>query len=358
MQSQSGDLAFAQEKWDNVWRAYQFLRSTYDAQGFAQNFGVGHGWVEGGPLLPVKNEYYQAGLGVEALHALSNLARLVGKDDVSKAARFRIRSQQTRCSIRPSGRPSRKSYAFALDKSNQRVDEPSCADNRSHVVWFGRCRSCRRHHHRNSPLKIIRPTGACASFPSTRKSTTARAITMARSGRSSRDGPRSAEYRYHRAFPAYSNLRSNALLATDGALGHFTEVLSGDYYQSFATSSPHQIWSAAMVISPILRGMFGLQTDAEKHQITLAPHVPADWTSFAIRNVHVARSVWTSNIARRRQHRARGSSAPASGDCWVDFSPAFSLRTRGHRRGDEWTSCLRSRCSRTPTISMLSVRFP
>ena len=60
---QSGDIAFAREKWDNVWRAYQFMHSTYDAQGFAQNAGIGHGWVEGGPLLPVKNEYYQAGLG-------------------------------------------------------------------------------------------------------------------------------------------------------------------------------------------------------------------------------------------------------------------------------------------------------
>ena len=85
--AQSGDVAFAREKWDNVWRAYQFLRSTYDAQGFAQNAGVGHGWVEGGPLLPVKNEYYQAGLGVEALRALSNLARFVGKDDIKQATR-------------------------------------------------------------------------------------------------------------------------------------------------------------------------------------------------------------------------------------------------------------------------------
>src|SRR5947208_2766767 len=55
------------------------------------------------------------------------------------------------------------------------------------------------------------------------------------------------EYSYHRALPAYSNLRANALMALDGSLGHVTEVLSGDYYQPLATSSPHQIWSAAMV---------------------------------------------------------------------------------------------------------------
>ena len=48
------------------------------------------------------------------------------------------------------------------------------------------------------------------------------------------------EYRYHRAFPAYANLRANALLALDGSLGHVTEVLSGAYYQSLSTSSPHQ----------------------------------------------------------------------------------------------------------------------
>ena len=53
--TQSGDIAFVRDKWGSVWKAYQFLRSTYDAQGFAQNAGVGHGWVEGGPLRAVKN---------------------------------------------------------------------------------------------------------------------------------------------------------------------------------------------------------------------------------------------------------------------------------------------------------------
>ena len=78
---QSGDVAFAKEKWDNLWHAYEFLRSTYDEKEFPKNIGVGHGWVEGGPLLPVKTELYQSSLGIEALRALSNLARLAGKQD-------------------------------------------------------------------------------------------------------------------------------------------------------------------------------------------------------------------------------------------------------------------------------------
>jgi len=71
------------EKWSSLWKAYEFLRSTYDEHGFPKNAGIGHGWVEGGPLLPVKTELYQTGLGIEALRALANLAHLAGKEDVS-----------------------------------------------------------------------------------------------------------------------------------------------------------------------------------------------------------------------------------------------------------------------------------
>ena len=83
-----------------------------------------------------------------------------------------------------------------------------------------------------------------------------------------------------------------------------------------------------MVISPILRGMFGLQTDAEKREITFAPHVPADWTSFAIKNVRV------DGIGVDFQYRKTADSLvletkrTGNGDCWVEFSPAFSLRTQ------------------------------
>src|SRR5262249_4901336 len=94
-------------------------------------------------------------------------------------------------------------------------------------------------------------------------------------------------YRYHHDPFAYANLRANALLALDGSLGHVAEVLSGDYYQPLSTSSPHQIWSAAMVVSPILKGMLGLETDAIRRGVTLAPHLPADWTTFSVKNVKV-----------------------------------------------------------------------
>ncbi len=324
--TQSGDVEFARTKWDSIWKAYQFLRSTYDAQGFAQNAGVGHGWVEGGPLRPVRAEFYQSGLGVEALQALANLAGVVGKDDVKKELGDEFERQRPALD-RAFWIPETKTYAFALKQNNQRVDEPSVLT--TVPMWFEL------------------PDAGHAEEMITRLSDadleTDWGMRIISSGSKVYDGSgyhfgavwplftgwaSVGEYRYHRELSAYSNLRANALLGFDGSLGHFSEVLSGDYYQGFSTSSPHQVWSAAMVVSPMLRGMFGLQTDAEHHQITFAPHVPADWTAFGIRNVRVSQTSVDFQYRKMRNSVTVEATRKGSGDCWVQFSPAFSLRTK------------------------------
>jgi glycogen debranching enzyme len=323
--TQSGDVAFARDKWDNVWRAYQFLRSTYDAQGFAQNGGVGHGWVEGGPLLPVKNEYYQSGLGVEALRALSSLAALLGKGDISQqlASQFdhdKIALDQAFWS------PEKKCLIFALRSDNRRLDEETVLT--TVPMWFGLPDAVHADstitqlasvdHQTDWGMRIISRQSSMYDGSGYHYG----AVWPLFTGWASL-----GEYRYHRAFPAYSNLRANALLGLDGALGHFTEVLSGDYNQSFATSSPHQIWSAAMVVSPILRGMFGLETDAEKHQITLAPHIPADWTWFALRNLRLGQVTVDFRYRKTPEEVSFEAKRSGGGETWVEFSPCFGLRT-------------------------------
>ena len=324
--AQSGDLDFARAKWDSAWRAYQFMRSTYDAQGLAQNAGIGHGWVEGGPLLPVKNEYYQAGLVVEALDALSDIARRVGKEDVSKQVAGEFETKQAALD-QAYWSPEKKSYAFALNRENQRVDELSVLT--TVPMWFGLpdaghandtiTQLASADHQTDWGMRIISQKSKIYDGSGYHYG----AVWPLFTGWAS-----VGEYKYHRELPAYENLRANALLGLDGALGHFTEVLSGDYYQSFATSSPHQIWSSAMVVSPILRGMFGLLADAGKHQITFAPHVPADWTTFAIRNVRVGDDRVDFQYHKTADRIGVDVIRSGSADCWIEFSPAFSLRTQ------------------------------
>jgi glycogen debranching enzyme len=324
--AQSGDLKFAQEKWDNVARAYQFLRSTYDSQGFAQNAGIGHGWVEGGPLLPVKNEYYQAGLAVEALQALSNLAQLLGKDEISKQASAEF-DQKKPALEQAFWAPETNAYAFALKQDNQRANELSVLT--TVPMWFGLpdadhanstiTQLAAEQHQTDWGMRIISDESKVYDGSGYHYG----AVWPLFTGWAS-----VGEYRYHHAFPAYSNLRANALLGLDGALGHFTEVLSGDYYQSFATSSPHQIWSAAMVVSPILRGMLGLQSDARAHLLTFGPHVPADWTAFSVHNARVGEVSLDLQYRKTTDSLTLEAKRTGNGDCWVEFSPAVSLRTQ------------------------------
>jgi hypothetical protein len=145
------------------------------------------------------------------------------------------------------------------------------------------------------------------------------------------------EYRYHRPLAGYANLMANSLLTLDAPLGHTTEVLSGAYNDTLSTGSPHQIWSSAMVVSPLLRGMMGLDADAANHKLTFAPHVPADWNEFRLHNVHVGQSScdlhYTSTDSGERTRSSNGEvvklEAKCSGpDVAIDFAPSFSPRAR------------------------------
>jgi glycogen debranching enzyme len=322
----SGDVAFARRKWESLWKAYQFLRSTYDAQGLPQNFGFGHGWVEGGPLLPVKTELYQSALGAEALRALSNLAHLAGKEDLSKQLGEEFNRQRSLVN-KTFWSAEKNRFAFALDQNNQQVDEPSVLA--TVPMWFGLldqdkagamiAQLAEPEHESDWGMRIISSRAAKYSpggyhFGSVWPLFTGWASV--------------GEYRYHRALPGFSNLAANAQLALDGSLGHVTEVLSGDHYQPLSTSSPHQIWSAAMIISPLLRGLFGLEADAGARHVTFAPHVPANWTWFTLENVRVGAASLRILYRKTVDEITLKVNANGGSDCSLEFSPAVSLRAQ------------------------------
>lgn len=341
---QSGDVAFATEKWGNLWKAYQFLHSTWDAHGFAQNLGVGHGWVEGGPLRPpekpdtasastagpapqaIKTELYQSGLGIDALFALADLARLSGHTavvgEMEQAAQLQVPLLN-----QSFWDAQNKIYAFGLDPNGHQIDVASILA--TVPMWFDLLDT------HKSELMISR-----LAAPDFEADWGARII----SDHDPRYNPGGyhygsvwplftgwasvGEYRYHRALPAYANLRANALLALDGSLGHVTEVLSGDYYQGLSTASPHQIWSAAMVISPLLLGLMGLQADVLHHTMVFAPHVPAEWNSFHISNEHVGPVTLDLAYERTDDEITLQIRRSGRGDCTLEFSPAISLRAQ------------------------------
>ena len=319
-----GGAPFARQEWDSIWRAYQFLNSTLDSNGFAQNLGVGHGWVEGGPLLPVRTEIYEASLGIEALRSTAALARLLGKNEIASELDRTFEREKIRLNEVFWSRENRR-FAFALDADDRLVNEATVLP--SVPLWFGL-------------LDSVKAGAEIAHLAAPDMQTDwGMRILSSSSDKYAADGYHFGsvwplftgwagvgEYRYHRDLDAYLNLRANALLTLDGSLGHFTEVLNGSYYEPLAISTPQQIWSAAMVVSPILRGLFGLETNADSGEVTLKPHVPADWQSFAITNLQVGSAMLAVRFRKDANNIWLETTRSGAGKCTLDFSPGLSLR--------------------------------
>jgi glycogen debranching enzyme len=320
--TQSGDNEFARQNWEHIAKAYDFLKSTYDAEGFAKNEGVGTGWVEGGPLVPIHSELYQASLAVQAERSLGHLAGLLGKNDLaaqmSSTATDRLNKIEQKFWI-----PSKNAYAFGIGMNSRMNDTVSV--EATVPMWFGLLNAehanamidqlASSHHSTDWGMRIMSDEAAGYSPDGYHNGAVWPLFTgWAAVG----------EYRYHRPLAAYQNMRENAMLTLDGALGHDTEVLSGAYFQQFSTASPHQIWSAAMVISPVLRGMMGLKSEAPEKTLVFAPHVPAGWNTFTLTNV--AFGSGTVDLAYSRQADVITLKVIPHGGGILQFSPALSPR--------------------------------
>jgi len=337
----SGDLAFARDHWDSLWRAYAFLKSTYSSSGLSQNFNVGHGWIEGGPLrpqpddlavphdpplVPISGEFYQAGVGIAGVESLAALAHAIGKNDLGQQLDREATTQRATLE-KVFWSPDKNYYAYAVDTNGNRIDKPSVLG--AVPLWFG----LSDQHKSDLFLNVIAAPDHQADWGPR--------IISKRDPLYSPTGyhfgsvwplftgwASVAGYRYHRAHYGYENLMANAQLAHDGSLGRTTEVLSGDFYTQLATSTPHQIWSSAMVISPILRGMMGLEANALNNSVTFAPHVPAGWSDFAIRNIRVGSTRLDLIYHNVGEDMTLEVERHGAGTVQLNFSPALSLRAK------------------------------
>jgi hypothetical protein len=57
-----------------------------------------------------------------------------------------------------------------------------------------------------------------------------------------------------------------------------------------------------MVVTPLLRGLFGIDIDGLHHTLTITPHLPVDWPAAAVRRLHVGDSV--VNVSYKRDAAA------------------------------------------------------
>ncbi len=94
----------------------------------------------------------------------------------------------------------------------------------------------------------------------------------------------------HRPETAYAIW--NALMAwtTFDSMGHLHEVLAGNFYHEQTESVAEQTWSSAALLDGTVRGLCGLSMDAQGNRLTLAPHLPAEWSGVSLENVRLGQS--------------------------------------------------------------------
>lgn len=291
----SGDIAFLRDHHDAVKKAWQF-ETTHDAD----NDGIydntqGTGWVESWPPGMPKQEIYLALLDEQASRAMSELSVLVG--DIATATAAMQRATTIHATIeREYYRPETTSYGFSWNMG--KLD--TTATIYPSIAWW------------NGGKALDHPAASLRHWASHDFETDWGARDVAASdpmydSMSYHQGSvwplftgwaAIAQYRSGNPLAGYQAAMQNADLATAQDPGAVTELLSGDYFEPFGRSTSHQLWSSAMVITPVLRGLFGIEVDGLNHTITVAPHLPADWPSAAINRLHVGSSIVDVNFKR------------------------------------------------------------
>ncbi|MBV9760403.1 MAG: glycogen debranching protein [Acidobacteriaceae bacterium] len=278
----SGDKEYLMNNWDAVRRAYQFTRAHETTDGIYSNT-QGTGWVESWPTGMPHEEIYLAALDQQSAQAVSYLASLVGDQQLAGAAEKKAREIAEKIESEYY-EPSEDFYAFSRNPDGSLDRTASIYPS---VAWW------------DGTFGLKSPGPMLARWASNEFSTDWGTRDI--SERTSFYDPISyhqgsiwplftgwvslAEYRAGRPLSGYAHLMQNAGLTWAQDLGSVTELLSGEFFQPLGRSSSHQMWSSAMVIVPLIRGLFGVTWDAPNQKLHLEPHLPADWDRATLHNV-------------------------------------------------------------------------
>ena len=96
-----------------------------------------------------------------------------------------------------------------------------------------------------------------------------------------------AQYRYRRPWAGFHLMDAVKQMTYDWDLGRHHELFSGTFYQPLDQSVPHQFFASSMLVTPLLRGVFGWEPMAVERTAVLAPQLPPDWDEAAVRGLRV-----------------------------------------------------------------------
>ena len=143
-----------------------------------------------------------------------------------------------------------------------------------------------------------------------------------------------AQYRYRRPWAGFHLMDAVKQMTFDWSLGRHGELFSGSFYQPLDQTVPHQFFATSMLVTPLLRGVFGWEPDAPQGRARLAPQLPPDWPEAAVRGLRAGAATIDVEV-RQRWSSAGGErrtviSSEGSG-LEVDFVPDVPAGATGVR---------------------------
>ncbi len=319
----TGDESFLRESWASLKKAYGYCLSTdADGDGMMDNSKAGLAAVETGRLLDrLATDVYLGGVSVEAHLAVSHMAKAMHDEDLAAKAAQRFDLGLTSFN-RKFWNPERGILSFALTENGGRSDEVTVWPAVPIVFNVPRAEYASKMLNRLAGAEVSTDWGARML---TRKSTLYDPISYNNgavwpflTGLLSW-----AEYRSHRPISGFQHWEQNAALTYLNSLGFAPELLSGDYSVALDTAVPHQLFSSAGVVTPLLKGMLGFYPAAAQHQIRLEPHIPARWDRMEIRNLKTGGGSLDIDFVRQPEEAVyRFASAWLTG-FRLEFSPGF-----------------------------------
>jgi glycogen debranching enzyme len=324
----SGDLDFLRSSWESLRHVYNYLVSRVDPDDGLVKVPPG-GW--GGDETigeQVVKDIYLESVWVKGAESFAGIATLLG--DSQMATDARVRAEKARASISAKlWNPARGFFYFGFNgRGNlltQELDQPNwgiwlgafdnaqaerALDYMAHASWETDWGT--RSIPAGDPLYIGDSYGHGSVWP---MGTGVQAL---------------AFYGHHRplqGLPLWRALVEESFL---NSLGHVSEVFSGDFYRELDVSVPEQMWSSGMVITPLVRGLLGLELYAPMARLLFAPHLPPNWPGVKIRGLKVGRSTLNLEMEQSESQvslKVENSGTPVE----IEFSPEIPLGSAGAR---------------------------
>jgi glycogen debranching enzyme len=326
---QTGDTETIRALWPNLKRAFDWSRATdINGDGLMENPSAGAGALEVGDLqIGILSDVYLSGVWVSSLDRFAAMARTMG-DPALSASALAIRTNALKTMESTLWMPDLKQYAFALLQdgtvNSNLTSWPATAMAFDALDPVNGAEMATRLA--SSAIMTdwgARPLGSASTLFDPLHYNNG-AVWPFVTGFVSL-----AQYKYHNAPAGLFALQAIARTGFDQALGRNPELFSGRLYTPLDTAVPQQFFATSMVLTPLIRGLLGINVDMPERRVTLSPHLPPDWDSVEVDNIPVGSG--KLSIAFKRTSGRITAAVRRFGDLKpieVVFSPALPLGAR------------------------------